>query len=79
MRRLIGFWLLSLVVVVMLGAIATAQINRTPPHILSGDDIGFRIDGTDRSGKPTGTLLVRVNGQWVEVGSAIKAAPALTK
>jgi hypothetical protein len=36
-----------------------------PPQIISGSDIGFRIDRQDRKG-PVGTLMVRVNGLWVE-------------
>jgi hypothetical protein len=37
------------------------------PIILSGQDIGFRLDGpalTD--GRPTGRLVVRIDGRWVE-------------
>jgi hypothetical protein len=45
-----------------------AQSQNTPasPNILSGNDIGFRVDGY-RGRNPVGTLVVRVNGQWVEV------------
>ncbi len=35
------------------------------PTIISGDDLGFRVEA-DRGGVPTGRLVVRVNGQWVE-------------
>ena len=46
------------------------------PTVLSGNDIGFRIDGR-RGNTPIGTLVIKVNGQWVPVESA--AAPkALT-
>ena len=42
-------------------------------NIISGNDIGFRIDGR-RGNPPVGTLVVRVNGQWVEVdfGTSLK-------
>ena len=33
MRRLIGFWLLSLVLVATLASIVTAQIQSTPPRL----------------------------------------------
>jgi hypothetical protein len=42
---------------------------------VSGNDIGFRVEGTDLSGKPMGTLMVRVNGQWNEVGSSMTVRP----
>ena len=82
MRRLIGWWVLSLALVAVAASAVTAQsnrapqINRTPPRVLSGADVGFRVEGTDMSGKPVGTLVVRINGDWVEVGGGIKAVPA---
>ena len=38
------------------------------PTVMSGNDIGFRVDRqtTEALGKLTGTWVVRVNGQWVE-------------
>jgi hypothetical protein len=44
---------------------------------MSGSDIGFRVEGVDpRTGNPTGTLMLRVNGEWVETGAmpSLKAA-----
>ena len=36
------------------------------PHILSGPDIGFRVEGRARQGDVVGTLMVRLkNGEWV--------------
>ncbi len=50
-----------------------AQLRSAPPpqaKILSGSDIGFRVEGVDpRTGGPTGTWMLRVNGEWVEIGS----------
>jgi hypothetical protein len=41
-----------------------------PPTVISGNDLGFRVDS--RKGKtPVGTLVVRVDGQWVEVEFAV--------
>jgi hypothetical protein len=40
------------------------------PHVVSGNDIGVRLTGaSDKNGRLTGTLIVKVNGQWVEVVS----------
>ena len=62
---------------------AIAQFPRDPgvppgePRIVSGADLGFRIDGTDpRSGNPTGAWVIRVNGRWVEVAAAARIRPA---
>ena len=77
MKRLALFWLASLVLVAM-ASIAYAQRGpRLPePRILSGEDIGFRVEGMDLSGKPMGTLVIRVNGKWVEIGSSMGPRPA---
>ena len=39
--------------------------------ILSGNDVGFRIDGW-KGDAPIGTLLVRVNGQWLEAQQSMQ-------
>ena len=38
------------------------------PRILSGSDIGFRVDqsSSQLKGKVSGTWVVRVGGEWVE-------------
>ena len=59
------------------GAWATAQsvaIERVAPRIMSGGDVGFRVEGL-RGGTPVGTIVVQVNGQWV---AAEVAPPGLT-
>jgi hypothetical protein len=63
---LILLWALSLIIV---GAFAHAQSpaqrnNGPAPTILSGNDIGFRVERGDRK-SVAGTLVVRVNGEWV--------------
>ena len=65
-------WFASLVAVAAVTAsITVAQSRPAEPRIVSGADIGFRIEGTDpRTGNPTGTLVVRVDGEWVEIMSA---------
>jgi hypothetical protein len=64
-------WFASLVAVAgVTASITLAQSRPTEPRIVSGADIGFRIEGTDpRTGNPTGTLVVRVDGEWVEIVS----------
>jgi hypothetical protein len=50
-----------------------AQPYRVPvdPNILSGPDIGFRLEGRTRGGGVLGTLMVRLNtGEWVEAHAA---------
>lgn len=34
-------------------------------RVLSGSDVGFRIDGRSRDGVPIGALVVRIDGKWV--------------
>ena len=68
-------WVLSLVVVATiaskLGAQAVPPVPFDRPFItegttiLSGGDIGFRVERT-QEGVPLGTLVVRVDGRWVE-------------
>ena len=36
-------------------------------RIISGEDVGFRIDGIDGD-KVVGRIVVRINGEWVEAG-----------
>jgi hypothetical protein len=48
-----------------------AQTRPSAPRVLSGTDIGFRVEGTDaRTGNPTGRLVVRIDGEWVEISPA---------
>ena len=74
MKRLMLFWLASLMLVSM-ATFAFAQFRFPTPHILSGNDIGFRVEGTDVTGRPFGTLLVRWNGEWREVGGDFRVRP----
>jgi hypothetical protein len=41
------------------------RVDSVPPTVISGSDVGFRIEGT-KSGTPTGTIVVRINGRWIE-------------
>ena len=65
-------WFVCLVVV---GAGAPAQTRREAGAVISGDNIGFRPDGWNGKAR-TGTFVVRINGEWVEAQSVMKAVPA---
>jgi hypothetical protein len=77
MQRWIALWLSSLAVVAGLTtALMRAQAQDAPPpfggqgapadgRIVSGQDLGFRVESINPRGEPVGTLLIRVNGQWV--------------
>jgi hypothetical protein len=53
----------------MIGAQTVPPDLSTAP-ILSGNDIGFRVEG-NREGRVSGTLMVRVNGKWVETAASL--------
>ena len=50
------------------------QLRSGDPTVLAGPDIGFRVERSVK-GVPQGTLVVRVNGQWVE--PSFSTAPRL--
>jgi hypothetical protein len=68
-RRIALFGVLC---IALLFAVATIVKAQAPPRVIpaqgivSGADLGFRIDGY-QGDTPVGTLVVRVNGQWVPV------------
>ena len=46
------------------------------PVVISGEDVGVRVTGpSDKSGKVAGTLVVKINGQWVDVTSTMTGVP----
>jgi hypothetical protein len=59
-------------VLVTLGAAVWAHAQAPQvlpaPTVISGSDIGFRVDPiwTQRQGKVSGRWVVRINGEWVE-------------
>jgi hypothetical protein len=65
-------WFGSLIVV---GAVTAAQTRREGGSVISGENIGFRPEGWDGKAR-TGTFVVRINGDWVEAQSVMKAGPA---
>jgi hypothetical protein len=55
----------------------TFESQPVTPTVVSGADIGFRIEGV-KGDTPVGTLVIRVNGQWVEpdFGSGVQKLTA---
>jgi hypothetical protein len=75
LRTRIGLSVLWVVSLVVAGVLAHAQAAGQPavppqfPTIISGSDLGFRLDG--KGNAHAGTLVIRVNGQWVEAEFAM--------
>ena len=48
------------------GTVAASEHGQSnEPRVLSGSDLGFRIDGIGKDGAPIGAIVVRVDGKWV--------------
>ena len=76
-RMRIGLLVLLCMVLVgaAIGLRGQAQVAPVPlavpdARIISGDNFGFRMDGRGPDGRVTGTLVVRINGQWIPIGGA---------
>ena len=71
-----------IMVVVFLAGAAWANAQRqmlTPPMVptvLSGGDIGFRMIGR-KGDTVVGSLVVRVNGEWIPAESAYGVKPVM--
>jgi hypothetical protein len=71
-----AMWGLPLVAAALAASALTfAQTRFENAPIVSGSDIGFRIEGR-KDGAPLGTLMVRLEGRWVEAGWNPRAVPA---
>ena len=49
------------------------------PTIISGSDIGFRLDSWNKDGTPVGRLVVHQEGKWLEVTLSGRIRPLATK
>lgn len=58
-------WVLSVMVAGLVGA-AQAQRQTQEVNVLSGSDLGFRVEGA-RGSTRVGRLVVRIDGEWVDV------------
>ena len=61
---LVIIWFASLLAVAAATRAQTLMKPLSSPVVLSGSDIGFRVEGQVGSA-PAGVLVVRVNGEWV--------------
>jgi hypothetical protein len=83
LHRRIGVVVISVAFLLAGGLWGHAQAPLPPPAqaqaptIISGSDLGFRVDGR-KGNTPLGTLVVRINGQWVEAefGAGVKRLTA---
>jgi hypothetical protein len=67
-------WIGSLIAVATAAAVLMhAQARQSLPTapIISGADIGFRVE-SQRGDVRYGTLMIRVDGKWIEAGFASK-------
>lgn len=77
MAVLACLWIISLIGIATLAAqVATQPVT---PKILSGSDVGFRVERIDaESGSVVGHVVVKVNGRWVDArlgGGTVKLTP----
>jgi len=66
--RYVGATMLVMLWIVAATVWMTAQVvavKPVPPRVMTGSDVGFRVEGI-RGSTPVGTLVVKVNGEWVE-------------
>jgi len=76
---LIVIWVASLILVAQWGHTQTAQTPKTAfdvplGTIISGNDIGFRLDGFSSAGV-TGVWMVKLNGAWMPATASTTARP----
>jgi hypothetical protein len=66
-------WLISLVAV---GVSAQAPLWQPlpEPRVFFGEDVGFRVEGL-RGEVPTGVIVIKINGNWVEAQVGPKLGP----
>jgi hypothetical protein len=65
-RKLVGA-ILCVAIGIAIGTLVSAQVRQPGTTIIAGPDVGFRLDPVQRNRSGvTGTLMVRINGAWVE-------------
>lgn len=70
-------WAASLVFASEWGQTQTVSKSSATPTVITGNDLGFRVD--ERIGDVmAGTLVVRVDGEWLATGPTRTIRPATT-
>jgi hypothetical protein len=81
-RRILALalvWVASLLVVATIARAQVYPINPLPePRVVFGPDFGIRIEG-EQNGVPVGTVVVKINGKWVEARIGSLPAPKLLR
>jgi hypothetical protein len=49
------------------------------PTIISGNDIGFRLESWSKDGTPIGRIVVHQEGKWLDVTLSGRVRPLATK
>ena len=42
------------------------MVDPVTPKVVTSEDLGFRVEGLRGGSTPVGTIVVRVNGEWVQ-------------
>jgi hypothetical protein len=78
MAKTIGMAVVCAATAIAIGALASAQAQQPRSTIISGPDVGFRLDPVQRHRNGvTGTLMLRIDGAWVEAEFTIRPVPAM--
>lgn len=69
-RTIVSLALLWVVSLFVVASVVKAQVFEAPrllpePRILSGADVGFRIEA-EQGGVAVGRVMVRIDGKWIE-------------
>lgn len=68
-------WVMSLAAV---GLWAQARVPLSGARIISGPDLGFRVDKVEGT-RVTGTLMIKLDGNWMPVGEGAGVRPLTMK
>ena len=73
---LAAIWLGCLGAAAIVGRAQTRSVEPVPPFVVSGADLGFRVEGR-QGNTPVGHVVIRkdANSPWIPVESAGPATP----
>lgn len=72
----VPFVIIGMLIAAAWAGAQVVAVNPVTPTVMTGGDVGFRVEGL-RGSTPVGTLVVKVNGQWVaaEIAGSRGATP----